>query len=262
MEPLPLWIGRHALTLWLLLLILALLAGDFGWRTAHRRRLAATGKSSRLALRPRTALVLMALFGAVFVLLFWAVWQRTALVGFDAALAQSLHDQLAPNVLTVVAIITSIGKPTLLAVAGAVVAALLALRRNWKMLLPWCVALGGTAVCGEVAKHVMKRVRPYGGHAFLVETSYSFPSGHAMMSMVFFGMLAWLLLRALRPRHQRIAVAVAVGLVTIIGISRVVLQAHYLSDVVAAYALGAFWLVLGIAMGDWMRRRVRIRPLS
>lgn len=262
MKSLPLWIGQHALTLWLLVLILALLAGDFGWRAAHRRRLAATGQSGRLALRPRTALVLLALFGALFALLFWAVRQRTALVGFDAALAQSLHDQLTPGVLTVVALITNIGKPALLAVVGVVVAVLLALRRNWLMCLPWCVALGGTAVCGEVAKHVMKRIRPFDGHAFVVETGYSFPSGHAMMSMVFFGMLAWLLLRALRPRHHRIAVAIVVGLVTVIGISRVVLQAHYLSDVLAAYALGAFWLVLGIAMGEWMRRGARTRPLS
>ncbi|MBD8900142.1 phosphatase PAP2 family protein [Rhodanobacter sp. DHG33] len=254
MESLPFWIGQHVLMLWALVLILALLSGDLVWRMVHRRQLAAAHKSGRLALRPRTALVLMALFGTLFALLFRAVWKQTALVDFDAALAQSLHDRLPTGVLIVVAIVTHIGEPALLAVAGAVVAALLASRRNWRMCIPWCVALGGAIISGELAKHIVKRARPFDGHAFVVETGYSFPSGHSFMSMVFFGMLAWLLLRALLPRHHRIAVAVAVGLVTVVGISRVVLQAHYLSDVLAGYALGAFWLVLGIAMAESMRR--------
>lgn len=262
MESPPLWVARHALMLSALTLILALLASDTCWRMAHRRPLTTTDEDSRLALRPRTALVLMAFLGALFALLFWAVWKQTALVSFDSALAQSLHDQLSPVALKAAAIITQIGKPAPLVVAGALVAGLLALRRNWRVCIPWCAALGGTAISGELAKHIMKRTRPFDGHAFVVESGYSFPSGHALMSIVFFGMLAWLLLRALLPRHHRIAVAVAAGLITTVGISRVVLQAHYLSDVLAGYALGAFWLVLGIAMAESMRQHARIRQLS
>ncbi|BFI96467.1 MAG: phosphatase PAP2 family protein [Rhodanobacter sp.] len=257
MESLPLWIGRHALALWGILLALALLAGDQLWRLAHRRRLAATGKQGYVALRPRTAAILLALFGATFALLFWAVWTRTALVGFDAALAQALHGQLSPAVLWPLAVITHIGKPALLMLAGAALALRLAWKRDWPSFLPWCVALCGTAACGEAAKHFVKRPRPFDGHAFLVETGYSFPSGHAMMSMVFFGMLACLLLRRLAPRHQRAAIAATVAVVAIVGISRAVLTAHYLSDVLAGYALGAFWLVLGIGMAQRMRRDAR-----
>ena len=259
MDTLPLWISRHVLVLWALLLILALLAGDFGWRQARRRRLAATGRSDYLALRPGTAVALLALFAALFGLLFWAVWTRTALVRFDAALAQALRNQLSPDVLQAVAVVTNLGKPALLAVAGAVVALLLALRRRWRLFLPWCVALGGTAGSGDMAKHMVQRARPFDGHGFVLETGYSFPSGHASMSMVFFGMLAYLLLRQFLPRHHRDTIAAAVALVTIVGISRVVLQAHYLSDVLAGYALGAFWLVLGIALGELLRRGTQAR---
>lgn len=262
MESLAPWMARHALTLWGVVLLLALLAGDLLWRLARRRRLAATGKPGYLALQPRTAAILLALSGALFVLLCWAVWTRTALVGFDAALAQALHGQIAPGMLGALAIVTNIGKPALLAVASAALALWLAWRRQWRQLLPWCVALGGTAVCGEAAKHFVKRIRPFDGHAFLVETGYSFPSGHAMMSMVCFGMLACLLLYRLPPRRHRAVIAAAVALVAIIGISRVVLVAHYLSDVLAGYALGAFWLVLGIALAEWLRRDARMRRLS
>ena len=254
MESLPDWIARHALLIWAVVLILALIVGDLCCRGALRRRVAA-GHRDHPALQPRTAAILLVLFGASFVLLTWAVWAHTALTGFDAALAQALHDRLSHGVLRVVAPVTNIGKPALLMVFGAVVALWLAVKRNWPLLVPWCVALGGTAVCGEVVKHAVKRVRPFDGHAFMVDTGYSFPSGHAMMSTVFFGMLAYLLLR--QPRHHRAIVAIAVALVTIVSISRVVLQAHYFSDVLAACILGAFWLVVGMALAERLRRNAR-----
>ena len=254
MDALPLWISQHAVMLWALVLILALLVGDTCWRLARRRRLAATGKIDYLALRPGTAVILLALCGGAFVLLFWAVWTRTALVGFDAALAQGLHDQLSAGLLQVVAVLTNLGKPVLLAFAGAVIALLLALRRRWRLFVPWCVALVGTAGSGHVVKHFVQRARPFDGHGFVPETGFSFPSGHASMSMVFYGMLAYLLLRQFLPRHHRDTVAAAIALVTLIGFSRVLLQAHYLSDVLAGYALGACWLVIGIAMAELLRR--------
>ncbi|WP_426661174.1 phosphatase PAP2 family protein [Rhodanobacter aciditrophus] len=259
MELLSLWIGRHIVVLWASLLILALLGGDLGWRLARRRRLAATGRAGYLALRPRGAAILTAVFGALFALLLWAVWAQTALVRFDAALAQALHGRLPPAFMQALAIVTHLGRPALLAVAGAVVALWLALRRNWRLFVPWCVALGGTAACGEAAKHFVKRTRPFDGHAFVVDTGYSFPSGHVSMSMVFFGMLAYLLLRHLPPRHHRDAVAAAVALVVVVGISRLVLQAHYLSDVLAGYALGACWLVIGVALAELLRRGAQPR---
>ncbi|MBD8874041.1 phosphatase PAP2 family protein [Rhodanobacter sp. DHB23] len=259
MESLFSWIGQHVLLLWAIVLILALLAGDRLWYLARRRRLAATGRNDYLALQPHTAATLLALFGTLFVLLCWAVWTHTALVRFDAALAQALHEQLRPDVLGVVALVTGIGQPALLMVAAAAVALLLALGRDWRSFVPWCVALGGTAACGEAAKQFVKRARPFGGHAFVAETGYSFPSGHAMMSMAFFGMLAYLLLHRLPPRRHRATVAIAVALVASVGISRVVLQAHYLSDVLAGYALGAFWLVLGIALAERLRHDARAR---
>jgi len=259
MQALPLWIGQHALVLWAGLLIIALLVGDFGWRRARRRRLAATGNNDYLALSPRTAGMLLLAFGGLFALLFWAVWTQTALLGFDATLVTALHDNLAPSLLKVLAVLTWLGKPLLLMAATALVALLLAWRRIWALCLPWCVALGGTAVCGEAVKHFVKRARPFDGHAFVVESGYSFPSGHAMMSMAFFGMLAYLLLRHFLPRHHRDTVAAAVTLVTFIGFSRVLLQAHYLSDVLAGYALGAFWLVLGIALAELLRRGAATR---
>lgn len=254
MAALPLWISQHALALWAAVLILALLVGDAGWRRARRRRLAATGKDGYLALRPGTAAILQAVFAALFLLLAWGVWTRSALVGFDAALAQDLHDRLAPGVLQVLAWVTRVGDPWLVALVAGAIALLLALRRRWRVFVPWCIALGSAAASDHATRQFVQRPRPFDGHGFIAETGFSFPSGHAAGSMVLFGLLAYLLLRQLPPRRHRDVVAAAVALVTIVGFSRVLLQAHYLSDVLAGYALGAFWLVVGIALAELSRR--------
>ncbi|MEW9624871.1 phosphatase PAP2 family protein [Rhodanobacter geophilus] len=254
MDALPLWISQHALMLWAAALIPPLLVGDFCWRRARRRRLAATGKDGYLALRPGTAVILLALLAALFGALCWAVWTRADLVRFDAALAQDLHDQLPPGVRQLAALVTPLGDPWLIVLAASVVALVLALRRRWRLFVPWCIALLGTAGSDQAIKYFVQRPRPFDGHGLVAGTGYSFPSGHAAGAMAFFGLLAYLSLRQLPPRRHRDAVAAAVTLVTIIGFSRVLLQAHYLSDVLAGYALGACWLVTGIVLAEQLRR--------
>src|SRR3546814_2215562 len=93
-------------------------------------------------------------------------------------------------------------------------------------------------------KAVFHRVRPLHGHGFIIERGWSFPSGHAFGAMVFYGMLAYVLLRLLPPRFHRAVIAAAVLLSGVIGISRVLLHVHYFSDVMAGYCAGAAWLVL------------------
>ncbi|HEX8777523.1 MAG TPA: phosphatase PAP2 family protein [Rhodanobacter sp.] len=254
MDALSLWTSQHALALLAAVLILALLAGDLLWRRARRRRLAATGRNGYLALRPGTAAILLLLLVAVFGLLAWAVWTQTALARFDTALAQHLRARLSPGVLQPFGVITQLGDPVLIALGGGMVALVLALRRRWRLFLPWCIALGGTAVSDHLVKQLVQRPRPFGGHGFTVETGFGFPSGHAAGSMVFFGLLAYLLLRQWPPPRHRDTVAAAVALITIVGFSRVLLQAHYLSDVLAGYALGGCWLVVGIALAELLRR--------
>jgi undecaprenyl-diphosphatase len=68
-------------------------------------------------------------------------------------------------------------------------------------------------------------------------------------------MLAYVLLRLSAHRWHRLVIALAVAMVTVIGLSRIVLQVHYFSDVMAGYASGLVWLVLCIAGAEAWRRR-------
>ncbi len=87
-------------------------------------------------------------------------------------------------------------------------------------------------------------------------SGWSFSSGHAMGSFVTYGFLAYLLTRVLRANFpRRIAVAVLVVLVLLIGFSRIYLGAHYLSDVIGGYAVAAVWLTFCILVTDRTQRR-------
>lgn len=101
------------------------------------------------------------------------------------------------------------------------------------------LAMGGGWALNELLKAWFQRPRP--SSALLYQMGLSFPSGHAMMSMAFYGCLAWLLGR----EYGRWAWAVALMLwAVLIGLTRVYLHVHYFTDVLAGFAGGVGWLLL------------------
>jgi membrane-associated phospholipid phosphatase len=139
---------------------------------------------------------------------------------------------------------------------GVAVAALLARGRRWTLLWTWIVAVAGSALLNQLLKRIFQRPRPHFAHPLLVETSYSFPSGHAMESFVAYGTLAYLaVVLWLRSWEARVAAVCGAALVVVlIGFSRMYLGVHYFSDVVAGYAAGGVWLSALITGAETMRR--------
>ncbi len=103
------------------------------------------------------------------------------------------------------------------------------------------IALG--ALFNQVLKRLFQRTRP--DLLRLAEVGgYSFPSGHSMNSMIFYGFIAYLLMKNVRT-WSRFLLAAAIGLlVLLIGISRIYLGVHYASDVLAGFLIGLGWNVL------------------
>jgi undecaprenyl-diphosphatase len=157
---------------------------------------------------------------------------------------QNLRSDLATAVLT---LITALGGSRVISAGGLIAVTYLAFKRRVDDLLIYLAALLGGSVLVFVLKTAVHRVRPHAGSALLQIGGWSFPSGHAMMSMVFYGMLAYLFIRTTRSwKWQVFAVSAAGLLVFLIGLSRIYLQVHYLSDVLAGYAGGLFWLTVSI----------------
>jgi membrane-associated phospholipid phosphatase len=101
------------------------------------------------------------------------------------------------------------------------------------------LSMGGGVVLNELLKAYFHRDRP--ATALFHQYGLSFPSGHAMMSMAYYGCLAWLVVQ----HSHRWGVATAlVCLAVLIGLTRIYFHVHYPTDVVAGFCGGAAWLVL------------------
>jgi undecaprenyl-diphosphatase len=121
-------------------------------------------------------------------------------------------------------------------------AAVLALRRRWRLAAYLLVTGAGELVLDPVLKALVGRLRPVVAHPIAHGNGDSFPSGHALGSIVCYGALLLVFLPAARGKRRRALTAVIVTLIVVIGISRLLLGVHYLSDVLGAWALGISWL--------------------
>jgi undecaprenyl-diphosphatase len=114
-----------------------------------------------------------------------------------------------------------------------------------KFLIPFWALLGGTELTVEILKLAIHRARPIG--AEFLETSYSFPSGHAAISVALYGFLAFLLLKMANSKLKTGTILVATLLIILlIGYSRIYLGVHFPTDVLGGYVVGVAWLWGGI----------------
>ncbi|MHB0865775.1 MAG: phosphatase PAP2 family protein [Minisyncoccota bacterium] len=109
------------------------------------------------------------------------------------------------------------------------------------------VTILGAAVSLGAMKEIVGRVRPGGLIPAFFEPGFSFPSGHATISVALYGFIAFLLLRHY-PRYKRSIVIVTALVAMSIGFSRLYVGVHFPSDVIAGYALGGLWLLSGMGV--------------
>jgi membrane-associated phospholipid phosphatase len=81
-------------------------------------------------------------------------------------------------------------------------------------------------------------------------SSFSFPSGHSIIAIAFYGLLFYFLIRNLKKHHLSSAIG-ALLFVNFIGFTRIYLGVHYFTDVIAGFALGGMWLLLAISIVEW-----------
>ena len=105
-------------------------------------------------------------------------------------------------------------------------------------------------------KHLIQRGRPVFDDPLFSLPTYSFPSGHAMASTVFYGMLAIYVSVNARQRYTaHVAIGAAVLMVALVSFSRVYLGLHYVSDVMGGLSEGIAWLALSVIAWHHRRRR-------
>jgi undecaprenyl-diphosphatase len=174
---------------------------------------------------------------------------------FDEQTRAFVNGHAAPSLTVAMRGVTYLGSTVV--VAALCVCAVLAFylmkwRRAAVLLL---ITMVGAGVLNNVLKLSFHRARPDPFFGIVAPLSYSFPSGHSLLSFCLFGTLAAVIHRRTRSTTVRIVVwMVAALLVALVGFSRVYLGVHYPSDVLAGYLAAAVW-VLAVAFGDRLSRR-------
>jgi undecaprenyl-diphosphatase len=192
------------------------------------------------------------LVGAVPFLLLWLLVQSSwsPLASLDGGVAASLNEAVSgsPLVVSVLTAVTDLGGAGV-AVFVTTLATLFLLIRRQRRLAAFIATAGvGLAVLGPVTKAIVDRARPV-VESPVVDTpsNASFPSGHSMTAVVTWGALLLVSLPSVRRRARPWLVAATVLLVVVVGFTRLALGVHYVSDVLAGWALGAGWLAVTAA---------------
>jgi undecaprenyl-diphosphatase len=180
----------------------------------------------------------------------------TPLESVDHGLAADLNSLVADNrvLVAVLRVVTTLGSYGILSWLIGLGAVVLLLRRLYRLAVYLVVTGVGAIILDPVLKAAVGRLRPVVADPVAFGQGNSFPSGHALGSSVCYGALMLVFLPALPRRARRPLVVGVAVLVAAIGISRVMLGVHYLSDVVGAWCLGVAWLGLtAYAFEVWRR---------
>ncbi|MBW4510331.1 MAG: phosphatase PAP2 family protein [Scytonematopsis contorta HA4267-MV1] len=166
---------------------------------------------------------------------------------FDKTFLLWLHQFANPTFDNLMLFVTQLGDPTIVTiVAGTTLAILWWQRYRLEAMVFVLTCLGGF-ILNTGLKLFFSKTRPQLWKQLIVETSFSFPSGHAIGSMVLYGFVAYLL-ATFYPKFSQIIYTLAVILIVAIGVSRLYLGVHWPTDIIAGYGVGFLWLMVCITM--------------
>jgi undecaprenyl-diphosphatase len=171
---------------------------------------------------------------------------------FDTAVRSRVHGFSSPALTKMMFAFSFMGDRGLIILL--VLSVLLFFHERWKRGLVWLsLTMIGALVLNVTLKMAFARTRPTAFFGSLPH-SYSFPSGHSLLSFCFYGVLAGLIMARIRSRWLRVVIWCGAALmICLIGISRIYLGVHYPSDVVAGYVAGAIW-VSTMILADRIRK--------
>ena len=160
-------------------------------------------------------------------------------IGYKFVSNYIISDKLTP----IIKIITNFGGAIIL---GLITILILILIKNKKIGLSVLINLCSVTVLNLVLKSILQRPRP-NEYRIINETGYSFPSGHSMISMAFYGFIIYLIYKNIKNKYLKwISIILLSILILMIGFSRIYLGVHYVSDVLAGFLFSFSYLIVYI----------------
>jgi len=226
--------------------------------TGGRFRLRPSLPPSRLHAAGSAAVALVA--GAFFATLSSHVLTSESVAAMDAAAFRVALAAHSPWLTGIATVVTTIGNTSVLTMLSILVGLWLARIGSRRRLVAFAATMIGGSLLNVLLKSSTERPRPTVFEPLVHASGFSFPSGHSMGSMLFFGSLGYVLAVTLEthPAWRISAVVLCLGAAVAIGLSRVYLGVHYLSDVAGGFSAGMCWIGVCIAATEgWMASRPR-----
>lgn len=188
-----------------------------------------------------TICVALVLFGVIAV----SVATGNDLTQLDTRINVWLHIHNTKQLTHVFRLISKLHSNLIVAVVTLTVSAYMWFRHLRYWLATFVSAVFGGMLLNVALKNLFVRPRPHFDDSIRVLTTFSFPSGHTMLAVVFYGALCAFVVSRLRGWVLRVfAVLLAMFMIALVGFARMYLGVHYLSDVLGAMAEGLAWLAL------------------
>jgi len=175
--------------------------------------------------------------------------KENELTAFDDAISTAVQSYRTPSLTSIFELITHLGDRIAYFIAALVVAAFFYFKYGrWKFTLQTILVLLLSSLSNVVLKKVINRERPTFEHLVAVST-LSYPSGHSMSAMAFYGFLIYLSFRLSGSWWVKAVSFISFGLlILLIGISRIYLGVHYPSDVIAGFLGGLIWVAFCVVI--------------
>jgi undecaprenyl-diphosphatase len=175
----------------------------------------------------------------------------------DTPIRNAVHARSSPPLTGMMRGVSLIGSEVVLVPIGVILVWRLVAAKRRRAAVVFGVAALGAEALDQIMKLLFDRPRPEPFFGLASPITHSFPSGHAMVSCCFFGVLAMILAAREPSRARRISIfAAAAILVALMGFSRVYLGFHYPTDVLAGYAAAVVWLAVVRAVLMAFKRKV------
>lgn len=170
---------------------------------------------------------------------------RDPLTIADAYINQWFFFRTSPSLNTAMLFITDLGSSKTVIILYLLLVLILAWKRFWYELVFLSLSIPGGMVLNHIMKSAFHRPRPLLHQFFISSLDYSFPSGHSMNATLLYGIMAIFAVQVIKVwKWQVFVVLFAALFIILVALSRVYLGYHYLSDTLAAIAIGIAWLSL------------------
>lgn len=208
--------------------------------------------------------LLLGLAAAVGTLVFFGWLTDEVLEGdsrqFDEATRTAVHQLASPTLTTIMRGFSFVGSTLALTVLTTLIIVQLAFKKLGREAKLFAITMVGAALLNMTLKLTFKRARPVPFFDLTPPETYSFPSGHSLMSACFFGAFAAILTARIKSKRVRVITWIfSTAMFLLIGFSRIYLGVHHTTDVIAGFSAALIWILVVRFVEMELARRKRRR---